>query len=476
VKSMAPNPIVFALANPDPEIPYDVALAARPDAIVATGRSDYPNQVNNVLGFPFIFRGALDVRATIINEEMKLAATRALADLAREDVPDSVRRAYGVEHLEFGREYIIPKPFDPRVLVYVSAAVAEAAIQSGVAQQPLDIGQYKEELEKRLGKAHSLMRMVIHKAQRNPKRVVFPEGEEPRILRACHILTDEKIAQPILLGNEQRIRARLAELRMEDLPVEIVDRRTFKHMPEYIEELHRLRARKGVTRKEAQKLLRDPNLIGAMMVRLGYADALIGGLALHYPETIRPALQVIDLRPGVKKVAGCYLLITQSGDLFFLADATVNIEPTAEDLAEIALLTADTARRFDVEPRVAMLSFSNFGSARHPLADKVRRAVELLKQRAPDLIVEGEMQADTAIDPQLLEEYSIPAFGGKPANVLIFPNLEAGNVAYKLLAKLGGAETIGPILMGLSKSVHVLHRGAEVTQIVNMAAFAVIDA
>ena len=475
VKSMAPNPIIFALANPDPEIPYDVALEARPDAIVATGRSDYPNQVNNVLGFPFIFRGALDVRATTINDEMKLAATRALAELAQEDVPDAVRRAYGVEHLEFGREYIIPKPFDARVLVYVSAAVAEAAIRTGVAQLPIDIEQYKEELERRLGKAHSLMRIMIHKAQRNPCRVVFPEGEERKILRACHILQEEGIARPILIGNEQTIRERMAELHFHE-DVDVIDPMTFAGRDEYANALYQLRIRKGVTLTEAHKLLLDPSMLGAMMVRMGRADALIGGLTQHYPDTIRPALQVIDLQPGVRKVAGCYVLITQAGDLYFLADTTVNIDPSAEDLAEIALLTAETARQFEVEPRIAMLSFSNFGSSRHPGSDKVRRAVEILHQRAPELIADGEMQADTAIDPAILGDYPFTRLGDKPANVLIFPDLEAGNVAYKLLAKLGGAETIGPILMGLSKAVHVLHRGAEVAEIVNMAAYAVVDA
>jgi malate dehydrogenase (oxaloacetate-decarboxylating)(NADP+) len=476
VKGMAPNPVIFALANPDPEIPYDVALEARPDAIVATGRSDFPNQVNNVLGFPFIFRGALDVRATTINDEMKLAATRALALLAREDVPDSVRRAYGVEDLEFGPEYIIPKPFDPRVLVYVSAAVAEAAIRSGVAQQPVDITQYREELEKRLGKAHQLMRIMIHKAQQNPKRIVFPEGEDRRILRACHVLQDEKIAIPVLLGNEQRIRAKMAELHFH-ADVEIVDPGTFTDCEAYAQQLFQLRCRKGMTLREAKRQLLDPNLLGAMMVRTGYADSLIAGLTQHYPDTIRPALQVIELRPGARKVAGCYVLITAAGDLYFLADTTVNIEPTAEDLAEIAVLTAATARQFDVEPRVALLSFSNFGSARHPLSDKVRRAVEILHDRAPELIADGEMQADTAVYPSIIEgTYPFSALRGGAANVLIFPNLEAGNIAYKLLHRIGGGEMIGPILMGLSKSVHVLQRGAEVAEIVNMAAYAVVDA
>jgi malate dehydrogenase (oxaloacetate-decarboxylating)(NADP+) len=476
VKSMAPFPVIFALANPDPEIPYDVARAARPDAIVATGRSDFPNQVNNVLGFPFIFRGALDVRATQINEEMKLAATHALAALAREDVPDAVRRAYGVEDLEFGPEYIIPKPFDSRVLVWVSAAIAEAAMRSGVAQRPIDIADYKVDLEKRLGKAHQVMSFMIRKARTNPKRVVFPEGEERKILRACHILQDDRIAYPILIGRAERIRTLMEELHFNPDNVEVVDPATFPHFDDYTEELHRLRCRKGVTRKEARKMMRDPYLLGAMMVRKGHADALIGGLTQHYPDTIRPALSVIDLREGVRRVAGCYATITQAGDIYFLADATVNIEPSAEDLAEIAILAAGTARQFDVEPRVALLSFSNFGSARHPLSDKVRRAVEILRQRAPDLMADGEMQADTAIDPQIIEEtYPFSRLKGG-ANVLIFPNLESGNVTYKLLAKLGGAETIGPILMGLSKSVHVLHRGAEVAEIVNMTAVAVVDA
>jgi malate dehydrogenase (oxaloacetate-decarboxylating)(NADP+) len=476
VKTMGPTPMIFALANPDPEIPYDVARAARPDAIVATGRSDYPNQVNNVLGFPFIFRGALDVRATAINEEMKLAATRALAALAKEDVPDSVRRAYGVEDLHFGHDYIIPKPFDSRVLVRGSMAVAEAAMKSGVAQVTIDLDQYREELERRLGKAHQVMRVMVHKAQHKPQRVVFPEGEERKILRAAQILFDEKIANPILLGNEKIIRERMVELHLDSDMAEIIDPRKFPELEAYAEELYTLRNRKGVTRQEAQQLMAGPNMLGAMMVRRGFADALIGGLTQHYPETIRPALQVIDLRPGTKRVAGVYALITPDGDLYFLADATVNIEPSAEDLAEIAILAADTARRFDVEPRVALLSFSNFGSARHPLSDKVRRAVEMLHRNAPGLMADGEMQADTAVTPEIIEgTYPFSTLKGG-ANVLIFPNLEAGNVAYKLLARLGRCETIGPILSGLSKPVHVLQRGAEVAEIVNMAAVAVVEA
>ena len=476
VKVMAERPIIFALANPDPEIPYEAAREARPDAIIATGRSDYPNQVNNVLGFPFIFRGALDVRATTINDAMKLAATHALAALAREDVPDSVRRTYGAETLEFGNDYIIPKPFDPRVLTWEAFAVAKAAIESGVAQQPVDLREYRDSLERRLGKAHEVMRIMIHKAQREPKRIVFPEGECDRIIRAAHILMDEKIAHPILLGNELHVRERAVALRINLDRAEIVDTKQSPMRAAYTEELYRLRRRKGLTRNEAGHAMDDPNLFGSLMVRLGDADALIGGVTQHYPDTLRPALQVIPLREGFRRVCGVYLMITQRGDLYFFADATVNIEPTADDLAEIAIAAAAAARRFDVEPRVAMLSFSNFGSTRHPLAEKVRTAVQYARQLAPDLVIDGEMQADTAVVPEIIETtYPFSSLKGG-ANVLVFPSLEAGNVAYKLLARIGGAEAIGPILMGLSKPVHVLQREAEVNDIVNVAAIAVVDA
>jgi malate dehydrogenase (oxaloacetate-decarboxylating)(NADP+) len=476
VKGMAPNPIIFALANPDPEIAYDVALAARPDAIVATGRSDYPNQVNNVLGFPFIFRGALDVRATTINDEMKLAATRALAALAKEDVPDSVLRAYNVERIDFGREYIIPKPFDPRVLIWEASAVAQAAMESGVAQRPVDLAQYREVLERRLGTAHGVMRSMINKAQTAPKRIVFTEGEESKILRACQILLDEKIATPILLGNQEKIRAKIADLRLHLNGVQIVDPASFTRYDVYTEEFFSLRQRKGVTRTEAGQLVLNPITFASLMVRLGDADALIGGLTTHYPDTIRPALEVIDIRPELRRVAGVYVLFTPKSDIYFLADATVNIEPTAEDLAEIAIMAAEKARRFNQEPRVAMLSFSNFGSTRHPLADKVRRAVELVRQRAPGLMIDGEMQADTAVTPHIIEEtYPFSTLKGG-ANVLVFPNLEAGNIAYKLLQRIGGAELVGPLLTGLSKPVHVLQRGSEVNDIVHLAAVAVVDA
>jgi malate dehydrogenase (oxaloacetate-decarboxylating)(NADP+) len=476
LRTMADRPIVFAMANPDPEIPYEEAKRARPDVIMTTGRSDYPNQVNNVLGFPFIFRGALDVRATAINDEMKMAATRALAALAKQDVPDSVRRAYGVEEMAFGPDYIIPKPFDPRVLIWESAAVAEAAMRTGVAQQPVNIEEYKEQLARRLGKAYEVMRMMVHKAQRAPKRVVFPEGEESKMLRASQILLDEKIAFPILLGSEKRIRARIEELKLNLEGAQIIEPARFPRLAEYIEELYRLRQRKGVTRKEAAELILNRNYFGSMMVRMGDAEALIAGLTQHYPDTIRPALQVISVREGLTKVSGLYLLISPKREIYFLADCTVNIEPTAEDLAEIAICTAEMARRFDVEPRVAMLSFSNFGSTRHPLAEKVRRAVELVKQREPGLMIDGEMQADTAVVPEIIEEdYPFSCLKGG-ANVLIFPDLEAGNIAYKLLNRIGGCEVIGPILMGMSRPVHVLQRGAEVNEIVNMAAIAVVDA
>jgi malate dehydrogenase (oxaloacetate-decarboxylating)(NADP+) len=473
--AMGDRPIVFALANPDPEIPYDVAVKTRPDAIVATGRSDYPNQVNNVLGFPFIFRGALDVRATTINEAMKLAATHALAELAREEVPDSVSRTYGTEKIQFGPQYIIPKPFDPRVLLRESMAVAKAAMDTGVAQEPVDLHEYREQLERRLGKVQGVMRIMINKAQQAPKRVVFPEGEELKILRASQILIDEKIATPVLLGRESVIRKRMASLHLPLDSAVIVDPAQSPNRARYASELYRLRQRKGVASNEAEQMIVHPNYFGSVMVALGDADALVGGLTQHYPETIRPALQVIPVCDGHSRVAGVYLMITQRG-IYFFADATVNIEPSAEDLAEIAILAAGTARRFNVEPRVALLSFSNFGSTRHPLAERVKKAVDLVREQAPDLMVDGEMQADTAVTPELIQhDYPFSVLKGG-ANVLVFPNLEAGNVAYKLLARLGGAEAIGPILTGLCKPVHVLQRGAEVNEIVNVAAIAVVDA
>ena len=476
LKSMAARPIVFAMANPDPEITYEEAKAARPDIIMATGRSDYPNQVNNVLGFPFIFRGALDVRATAINEEMKLAATHALAALTKEDVPDSVCGAYGVARLAFGTDYIIPKPFDPRVLVWEASAVARAAMESGVAQEPVDMAEYRERLEKLLGKAHEIMRTIIHKAQASPKRVAFPEGDNDKVLRASHILRDEKIARPILLGDKPTIQARAAELGIALNGMDIVDPKTAAWREVYVQEFYWLRQRRGVTLSEARKLIDNRNIFASLMVHMGDADALVSGVTQHYPDTIRPALQIIKVREGVHKVSGLYTLVTRKGDLLFLADCSVNIDPTSEDLAEIALCAADAARRFDVTPRVAMLSFSNFGSTNHPLCEKVRRATELVKQHDPSLIVDGEIMADTAVVPEILEgDYPFSTLKGG-ANVLIFPDLNSANIAYKLLMRVGGAEAIGPILMGLSKPAHVLPRGAEVEDIVNIAALAVVDA
>ena len=476
IASLAPRPVVFAMANPDPEITYEEARAVRDDIIMATGRSDYPNQVNNVLGFPFIFRGALDVHATTINEEMKLAATYALAALAKEDVPDSVCRAYGVETLKFGVDYIIPKPFDPRVLVWEASAVAKAAMDTGVAQIPVDIAAYREQLEKRLGKAHELMRSMIHKAQSHPKRVVFPEGSHQKILRACRVLIEEKIAIPILLGHADEIRRKTAELGLQLNGIEIVEPETAPRRQEYVRELYRLRQRRGVSLGDANELMNDHNIFGSMMVRMGDADALVSGVSQNYPDTIRPALQVIGVREGIHKVSGVYLIITRKGDPYFLADATVNIEPTAEDLAEIALCVAEEARRFNIEPRVAMLSFSSFGSTKHPLCDKIRRATELVRYADPTLIIDGEVQGDIAVNPRKMQTafpFS-PLQGG--ANVLIFPNLEASNIACKLLIGLAGAEVVGPILLGMAKPVHLLQRGVEVEDIVNMTTIAVVDA
>lgn len=476
IRSMAKDPVVFAMANPDPEITYEEAKACRSDVIVATGRSDYPNQVNNVLGFPFIFRGALDVRATAINEEMKLAATRALANLAKEDVPDSVCRAYGVARLQFGREYLIPKPFDPRVLMWEASAVAEAAMKSGVAQEPVDLEIYRAQLERRLGKAYEVSRTMIHKAQANPKQVVFPEGDNEKILRACHTLVEEAIAKPILLGHTATIQKRAHELGVNLQGMKIIEPETSPQREGYVQELFRLRQRRGVTLREAESLISNRNVFGSMMVHMGDADALVSGVTQHYPDTIRPALQILRTREGLHRVSGCYAVITRKGEVFFLADTSVNIEPTAEDLVEIALCTAHMARRFDLVPRVAMLSFSSFGGVDHPICRKVRKAVELIKFADPTLIVDGEIMADEALSPELIEElYPFSALKGG-ANVLIFPDLASANLACKFAAKVGGGELIGPILMGMSRPVHVLQRTATVEEVVNVAAIAVVDA
>jgi malate dehydrogenase (oxaloacetate-decarboxylating)(NADP+) len=471
LQSMAARPVVFAMANPVPEIGYAEAKAARPDAIVATGRSDFPNQVNNVLGFPFIFRGALDVRAHAINAEMAVAATRALAALAKEGVPDAVLQAYGLGSLRFGPDYIIPKPFDPRVLIWESAAVAGAAMRSGVARVEIDLDEYRDQLSHRLGRAYAVMQAVHNRAKLKPRRVVFSEGEHEKIIRASYQLVEDRIACPILIGRRAAIESKLRNLGLQKLRAEIIEPESFPRFAEYAEELFRLRQRRGVTRSEARELMANPNYFGVMMLRMGDADGFVAGLTQHYPDTIRPALQVIDTRPEVRRVCGVYVIITKR-ETYFFADTTVNIDPTAEQLAEIAWLAAETARQFHVAPRVAMLSFSNFGSTRHAHSDKVREATELVKRKFPDMVVDGEMMADTAVVPEMIEEeYPFSTLQGG-ANVLIFPDLGSANIAYKLMMRIGGAEALGPILMGLSKPVHVLQRGGTVEEIVNMAAIA----
>jgi malate dehydrogenase (oxaloacetate-decarboxylating)(NADP+) len=477
LKTMAKDPIVFAMANPDPEITPPEAKAVRDDVIIGTGRSDYNNQVNNVLCFPFLFRGALDVHASAINNEMKLAAVHALANLAKEDVPDSVRKAYSGESISFGRDYIIPKPFDPRVLLHVAPAVAQAAMDSGVARRPIaDMAKYIESLEAMQGRSKQMMRNLINKAKANPKRVVFPEGEEEKILRAAQQLLDENIAIPILLGPEKEIRDRIKELGLDLDGVEIIDPENAEVRKDYIETLFNIRQRSGITRAEAKRMIKkERNYFGAMMVQSGDADALLAGINHHYPETIRPALEIIGKKEGLSKVHGMYMLVFKK-EVVFCADTTVTIEPTAEELAETAILTAEQAQHFDIVPKVAMLSFSNFGSAKHPLTEKVKKATALVKAQAPDLIVEGEMQANVALDPELIEtQYPFSKLKGD-ANCLIFPDLQSGNISYKLLSKLGGADSVGPILMGMKKPVHVLQRGDDVADIVNMAAVAVVDA
>jgi len=477
VRSMAKDPIIFAMANPDPEITPIEAKAVRGDVIIGTGRSDYNNQVNNVLCFPFLFRGSLDTHASAINDEMKMAAVRALADLAKQDVPDSVRRAYGGEVIKFGREYLIPKPFDPRVLLHVAPAVAKAAMDTGVARRPIkNMEKYKEHLEALQGRSKEIMRILINKAKANPKRVVFPEGEEDKILRAAAILMDEQIAIPVLLGDRTEICNRIKELNLELSNVMIIDPMKDSQSEFYAEKFFRMRQRKGVTLAEARRQIRtNRNYYGAMMVQYGDADTLLSGINHHYPDTVRPALEIIGKKDGLSKVHGMYMMVTKK-DVVFFADTTVDIEPTAEELAETAILTAEKARHFEIEPRVAMLSFSNFGSTDHPLTMKVKRATELVKRSAPDLIVDGEVQANVALDPELIEkQYPFSKLKGD-ANVFIFPDLQSGNISYKLLHKLGGAEQIGPILMGTQKPVHVLQRGDDVADIINMAAVAVVDA
>ncbi|MFZ6027151.1 MAG: NADP-dependent malic enzyme [Chloroflexota bacterium] len=475
VKTMAERPLIFAMSNPDPEIKYELARETRSDAIIATGRSDYPNQINNVLGFPFIFRGALDVRARAINEEMKVAAAMALARLAKEDVPDSVLRAYGVDSLKFGEDYIIPKPLDPRVLLWEAPAVAKSAMETGVARKKVDIDEYREQLAYRQGMGQQVRYYIMHKAQSAPakKRIVFAEGEEAKIIRAAALVEDEGIGIPILVGRPDVIEGKIQLLGLDCCP-QVVDPAAFPRCAEYAQAYYELRQRKGMTLKTAARQLLDPSIFGPMMVKMGDADCLVSGLTHDYPEVIRPALQIHHTAPGASKVAGLYIMIIQNR-VYLFTDATVNIDPTAEDLAEIGFLAANFAKKLGLEPRVAMLSFSNFGSTPHPLSDKVRKAVEILRLKDANLAVDGEMQADTAVVPGIIEE-RYPFSRVKDANVLVFPSLESANVAYKLLARLGGATAIGPILLGVGAPIHVLQTGDEVADIVNIAAVAVMDA
>ncbi|OGU46993.1 MAG: phosphate acetyltransferase [Ignavibacteria bacterium GWB2_36_8] len=476
VKGMAENPVVFAMANPDPEITYDDAVSVREDIIMATGRSDYPNQVNNVLGFPFIFRGALDVRATAINEEMKMAAVQALASLARKKVPEIVINAYGGKDFDFGKEYIIPKPFDPRVLWHVAPAVAKAAIESGVAKYKIeDWNAYVEELKERLGLSKEVIRVVIHKARKNPKRVVYPEGEEEKIIRAAHVARDENIVRPVLLGNETNIKKMIRSLGYDQSEFEIKDPLKNEDAAGYALEFHKLRQRKGMTLNKAKSLMKETIYYGCMMVKSGAADALISGLTTHYPATIRPALECIGVKEGLKVVSGLYIVVTKK-EVYFFADTTVNVNPNPEELAQITISAADSVKEFNVEPKVAMLSFSNFGSAKYPESLKVKQAVDIVKKLRPGLIVDGEMQADTAVVPDIIEkDFPFSNLRGG-ANVLIFPDLNSGNIAYKLMARIGQATVIGPVLMGMQKPVHVLQRGATVDDIINMTAIAVVEA
>lgn len=480
VKSMAKNPIVFAMANPDPEISWEDATAARKDIIMATGRSDYPNQVNNVLGFPYIFRGALDVRATGINEEMKLAAVRALAEMAKTPVPDIVNLAYNEKDIAFGPNYIIPKPLDPRLLSTVSPAVAKAAIESGVAQHPItDWEAYVADLETRLGQGNQVMRIIGNKARMEPKRIVFAEADNVKILKAAQIVFDEGIGYPILLGNEEKIRKIAAHHKIDIDGLPILDPRdesTEEKRNQYSEIFFNKRNRKGFNVYEAKKIMRDRNYFGCMMVECGDADAMISGLTKNYPDTIRPALQIIGTEEGVNKIAGMYLMLTKKGPLF-LADTTVNFNPTAEELAEITLLVAKEVRQFNMIPRIAMLGYSNFGSSNSPEARLVAEARRIVKGKMPSLIVDGEMQANMAFSKELLKEnYPFSELVGQDVNTLVFPNLASGNITYNILKEVGAADAIGPVLLGLKKPVHVLQLGSSVHSIVNMALIAVVDA
>lgn len=480
VKSMPKNPIVFAMANPDPEIAYDVAVSARKDIIMATGRSDFPNQVNNVLGFPYIFRGALDVRATTINEPMKLAAVKALAALTKEPVPDIVNLAYNEKTISFGPTYIIPKPLDPRLLATVAPAVARAAMDSGIANHPIhDWEAYELALNKRLGLDNQLSRVIGNKARKDPKRVVFADAENAKILKAAQLVQEEGVGYPILLGEEKRIRKIAAEnnIDLEDMPIiNPKDEDTEEIRREFGEIFFKKRQRKGVNRHESNKLMKDRNYFGCMMVETGGADCMISGLTRNYPDTIRPALQTIGMEEGVNKIAGMYIMFTKRGPLF-LADTTINFSPTAEELADITITVAKEIRLFNIKPRIAMLSYSNFGSSNSPEAELVRKARDIVKQRDPSLVCDGEVQGLVAFNQEILRDnYPFSELLDGEVNTLIFPNLSAGNIAYNLLQEIGGADSIGPILLGLKKPVHVLQLGSSIRSIFNMVLIAVVDA
>jgi malate dehydrogenase (oxaloacetate-decarboxylating)(NADP+) len=478
LKKMAKNPIVFAMANPVPEIDYDVAVKARKDILMATGRADFPNQVNNVLGFPYIFRGALDVRATAINEEMKLAAVRAIAELAKKPVPEEVNLAYNTQNLKFGKDYIIPKPMDQRLITEVSSAVAKAAIDSGVARKTImDWDAYRENLRLRVGSDDRLLRNIANKAKQNPKRVVFAEADNYKILKAAQIVREEGIATPILLGNVSKIKNIIKHSDLELDDIEIIDPRIDAvRLNEYADYLYAKRQRRGITLSEARKLMNQRNYYGACMVQFGHADALISGLTKDYVSTVKPSLQIIGTAEGVNRVAGMYMMLTRKGPVF-IGDATVNVDPTIQELVDITALIDHSVKQFNIKPRIAVLSYSNFGSNDGDIPLKTRETVRILHEKYPDMIVDGDMQANFALNPTLLaDNFPFSTLNGAPANTLVFPNLESGNIAYKLLQEIGDAEAVGPILLGLKKSVHILQLGSSVREIVNMVTIAVVDA
>ncbi len=478
LKSMAKNPIVFAMANPDPEIAYEIAISTRKDIIMATGRSDYPNQVNNVLGFPYIFRGALDVRATMINEQMKIAAVKAIAELARKSVPEAVNLAYNTKNLKFGKDYIIPKPIDFRLITTVAPAVAKAAMESGIAKNPItDWDKYIEQLKQRLGMDDAILRAITNKAKSKPKRVVFAEADSYKILKAAQIVKDEGIAIPILLGDKQTIHQIIAENELELEDVLIIDPLDDKEKSaRYAAYLFEKRQRRGISLHQAEKYMKDRNYFGAAMVQFGEADALISGLTKNYATTVKPALQIIGTEPGLNRVAGMYMMLTKKGPVFF-ADTTVNVNPDVKDLVDITLLVDRSVKQFNIKPRIALLSYSNFGSNEGEVPNKTREAVKILHEQYPDILVDGEMQANFAMNKALLNDnFEFSKLKDGPANTLVFPNLESGNIAYKLLQEIGGAEAVGPILLGMNKPVHVVQLGSSVREIVNMVTIAVVDA